>query len=274
MDYYKILGIKGNAQLGEIKSAYRKLAMQLHPDKNPNNPESNNKFQQLQEAYATLSDPEKKQRYDNTLKNSKITEFEFDFTDFYKTWGSREWANDFDNPFINNKKGNDVNINVTLTTEESYYGVSKEFNLGFDTINIDFKPGLKNGMVLKIYGRGEFNPYNSNSNRGNLIINILVNPDDRLIIQDNDIWFDLTIPFYDLILGVETQIETLFGKYKINIPPKTQPGKVLRITGKGMPIYNTNGFGSLLIKVNTSFNNLSDEQIELIKKIKEHNDKR
>jgi DnaJ-class molecular chaperone len=80
---------------------------------------------------------------------------------------------------------------------------------------------------------------------------------------------DSYVPFYDLILGTELTVETPFGKYKVNIPPNTSSERILRIPNKGMPIYKTQDYGSLLIKVHAIFNCLDNEQLDLVNKIKE-----
>jgi len=266
MSYYQTLGVQETATPEEIKAAYRRLAKDLHPDRNPNDSSAKDKFQKVQEAYETLGNVDKRSVYDSTRKFSGFNSF--NLNDLFSQWNGN-WGDSFDRNYKQNAAGSDVRINATFTLEEAYYGCSKNFDLNFDKVKVDFVRGLQNGMVLKVYGRGSYNPYNTAAPRGDLIINILINPDERIVVQGSDMWIDHYLPFYDLILGIDVNIETPFGKYKINIPPKTTSGRVLRIPGKGMPIYRENTFGNLFVKVHGDFSSITDEQMEIIRKIKE-----
>ena len=266
MSYYQTLGVQETASQEEIKNAYRRLAKESHPDRNPNDPTAKDKFQQIQEAYETLGNVDKRNVYDSTRKFGGFSGW--NLNDIFSQWNGN-WGNNFDQNYKQRVPGADVKLNATFTIEEAYYGCSKSFDLSYDKVKVDFSPGLQNGMTLKVYGRGAYNPYNTEAPRGNLIINIFINPDDRIILQGSDIWVDHYLPFYDLILGVDVNIETPFGKYRINIPPKTSSGRVLRIPGKGMPIYRENSFGNLFVKVHGDFSSINDEQMKLMHKIKE-----
>jgi curved DNA-binding protein len=266
MNYYQVLGVQKTATQDEIKSAYRNLAKLHHPDRNLNNPESTDKFQQIQTAYEILSDETKRSQYDG-----KSTFKEFNFQDIFNQYGN--WSGDFDKNFgaRQESKGADVTVRATFTIAEAYNGCSKTFDFGHDSVRVDFGKGIHNGMVLKVYGRGDYNRFNSNAQRGDLIINININPDDSLILQGSDIWVDAYLHFYDLILGANIEVEIPFGKYKIDVPAKTASGRILRIPGKGMPIYNSknNEHGNLMVKVHANFHGLTEAQLDLVKKIKE-----
>lgn len=261
MSYYQTLKVSETATQEEIKNSYRSLVKQFHPDKNPDDPSAKESFQKVQEAYETLGDQGKRNQYDNSRKFSGN---QFNFEDLFK---GGSWSSDFDRHFNANAKGPDVRVNANFSVQESYYGTSKTFELGYDSVKVDFNRGIHNGMILKVYGRGEYNRFNTSAQRGDLIINISINPDDSVILNGSDIWTDVYIPFYDLILGANTDVETPFGKYKINIPAKTPSERVLRIPGKGMPIWGTNNYGNLMVKVHANFN-CSEEQLELINMIK------
>jgi DnaJ-class molecular chaperone len=266
MSYYQTLSVQETATQDEIKNAYRSLAKQYHPDRNPDI-SSKEKFQAVQEAYETLSDPSKRQQYDLSRQFSSAN---FNINDLFSQFGGN-WSSEFDRHFNHEKSapGKDVRLNATFNINDAYHGTSRVFDLGFDKVRVDFAPGLHTGMVLKVYGRGDYNRFNTTAPRGNLIININILPDDNLILQGHDIWMDSYVPFYDLILGTELTVETPFGKYKVNIPANTSSERILRIPNKGMPIYKTQDYGSLLIKVHAIFNCLDNEQLDLVNKIKE-----
>ena len=166
MNYYQILGVQKAATQDEIKSAYRNLAKLHHPDRNLDKPDVTDKFQQIQEAYEVLSDQVKRDQYDG-----KSTFKEFNFQDIFNQYGN--WSGDFDKNFSSrqNSKGADVTVRATFTIAEAYNGCSKTFDFGHDSVRVDFGKGLHNGMVLKVYGRGDYNRFNSNAQRGDLIIN-------------------------------------------------------------------------------------------------------
>ena len=96
-------------------------------------------------------------------------------------------------------------------------------------------------------------------------------PDPNIIVTNGDIWIDYELPFYDLLLGGTFEIKTGFNDVKVKVPKNSQENKVLRIKGMGFPIYNTNQYGNLMIKLRSSKITLTDEQLEHIKKIKELN---
>jgi DnaJ-class molecular chaperone len=93
--------------------------------------------------------------------------------------------------------------------------------------------------------------------------------DPNIIVTNNDIWLDYDIPFYDMLLGGDFEVNTKVNIVKVNIPKNSFEGKVLRITGMGFPIYNTNKYGNLMIKLRTSSVTLSEKQLEHVKKIKD-----
>ena len=263
MSHYNTLGVSDAATQDEIKRAYRNLAKEFHPDKNP---DANTKvrFQQIQEAYSVLSDPNKKATYDRTQSGPSLEDLLKNFN-----FGSN-FAGDFDNIFGNRgNKGPDVKVSAQLSIYDVIYGAQRVFDMGYDKININFPKGVKNGMIFKYPQRGQYHPMNSNAPRGDLIVTVTIIPSEQYIIQGNDIWFETNVRFYDMILGTTAEITAPTGKISFKIPPKSGPGKVLRIPGKGLPIYNTHESGSILVKLNTTFHGLNDAQIELIHKIKE-----
>ena len=98
-------------------------------------------------------------------------------------------------------------------------------------------------------------------------MNILFDP--NIIVTNGDIWVDLVLPFYDMLIGGSFEIKTPFNSFKINVPINSSEGKVLRISGKGFPIYNTNNYGNLMVKLRSSNVELSKEQLEHVQHIKD-----
>ncbi len=264
-DYYKILGVEKTATLEQIKSAYKKLAMQYHPDKNPNNKESENKFKEINEAYQVLSDPEKRSKYDNlnsswsTFNQSgnktsdfnwkewfagrqpepQIDDFGFEstgFSDFFsKIFGSKFKQSKFSDFKYPPKKGENIHLDVTLSLEEAFKGTTKKININGEIIQVKFKPGINDGQTLKVSGKGKSGKYGGSA--GDLIIKTTIRPDPVFTRQGNDLYMNATIDLYKAILGGTININTFTGKIKLKIPPETQPDKVFKLKGMGISVY-------------------------------------
>lgn len=277
MNYYEKLKIPATATLDEIKKSYRKLAKEYHPDKNPD-ADTKLKFQEIQEAYSVLSDETKRQQYDNPhSQNSSTLEDMLRAHGFNFQQGSG-FAHDFNVHFGDfrnnpNAKGQDIRVNIPITIQEIYTGFSRSINLGTGNIDINIPKGARDGARYKMASKGQPNPFNSNAPLGDLIININIRYDENLIIQGDDIMIERFVKFYDMILGTNLEIELPTGKISVKIPPNTSPGKILRVPGKGLPIFGTEQSGALLISMQTNFQNLTEEQISLINRIKEINNK-
>jgi curved DNA-binding protein len=263
MNYYDILGVPEHATQDEIKKAYRKLALQYHPDRNSGHDE---KFKEVALAYETLGNEGSRQAYDakrrdpfsdpnffNNFQNSG------NFSDlFEQMFGQRR------NP---NAKGPDVRVQLTLTFEESYHGCRKNIDLGAGEFIVSIPSGVSTGSVLRVAGQGQNNPYNHQSPRGDVIINIHVMPDPHFVVNGQDIWVDIFLDWWDIVLGSSVTIDHPSGKLSIKIPEGSRPGKILRIKDKGMQ--NRNGNGALMCKINANYPELNETQIELIKNIRD-----
>tara|TARA_A100001037_G_scaffold290408_1_gene303211 strand:+ start:7997 stop:8824 length:828 start_codon:yes stop_codon:yes gene_type:complete len=272
MNYYDILGVNKSASDSEIKKAYRKLAMKHHPDKNGDE----EKFKQISEAYEVLGDKKKRQNYDQ-FGSAGGNPFGGGGNPFGR--GGNPFSGDFGDIFDQffggrhrdprNARGQDYRISLRVTFDEAYFGCRKEFNIDGQRIAMNFKPGLRNGQNFRITGKGAFNPYNPDAPRGDAIIIITTLHDPNYIVQGNDIWVEKWLDWYDLQLGCKTEIQTPDGKLSIKIPKNSKPEKILRLVDKGFPIYNTKNKGSLLVKLKANWPEMSDEQLKILKKIKE-----
>ncbi|UKT62853.1 DnaJ C-terminal domain-containing protein [Pedobacter mucosus] len=267
IDYYKILDLKKNASIEEIKKAYRKLARKYHPDLNPNNQEANKKFQQLNEANEVLSDPDKRKKYDKYGKDwqhadqldaqqnqqrsyqsqgnrSGNTGYgEEDFSDFFSSMfggGGRSGRN---SPF----KGQDYTAELQLNLLDAYTTHKKTLTVNGKQVRIKIPAGVENGQKIKLPGYGA--PGVNNGPPGDLIIKFNISEDPKFKRKGNDIYLQEDIDLYTAVLGGQKIVETLNGKVKLNVPEGTQPDASLRLKGKGFPIYKKdNFFGDLYIK--------------------------
>jgi curved DNA-binding protein len=267
MSHYQTLGVPEQASADEIKKAYRNLSKQYHPDVNPGGDE---KFKQVAEAYSVLGDEQKRKNYDARNNRSDF------FTGFgYGNNNNVDFSSLFDQMFGNShrtntqQKGPDLPVEMHISFGEAFNGTSKSFNLPDGTINMNFKPGLKTGQKFRVQGRGHQHPYNTTLPKGDLLVTVNVIPDSRFILQGDDIWIETTSPWWSIMAGTKVPIMTPEGQLILKIPAGTYPGKTLRIQEKGFPIYGTEQRGSILCRVNASYPELNDEQLEYIDKIKQ-----
>ena len=287
-DYYQVLGVTKTASDEEIKKAFRKLAVKFHPDKNPGNKEAEEKFKELNQAYEVLSDPEKRKKYDRYGENwNRMDESQFggqtgqaggrtyryegdpsafgegaDFSDlfesFFSSSGSRQKGK---------RKGQDQHGEMSISLEEAYHGTAKVIEINNEKIRIKLKPGTYEGLSIRLAGKGT--PGRNGGPAGDLYITIRVLPDPNFVREGDNLRQTFTINLFTAVLGNEQEVSTLAGKLKLKIPPGTQNGRIFRIKGKGMPVYNQPGkAGDLLLVAQVQIpENLTPEQKELFTRL-------
>jgi len=301
-DYYKILGINKTATEDEIKKAYRKLAVKYHPDKNPGNKQAEEKFKEINEANDVLSDPEKRKKYDQFGENwahfqnagqqgygnyqnyggggqyQQMNEEDFanafggSFSDVFenlfgqKQGRGKSWREAYGQQSFS---GQDYNAEMEISLEEAYFGTSKQFTLHGQTMNIKLKPGIQDGQVLKLKGKGEAG--HQGGKPGDLYLTILIRPHNLYDRKGDDLHSDLHISLYTAILGDKVEVKILDGAIKIDIPAESQNDKVLRLKGKGMPNYqNPQTKGDLYVKLKVDLpTHLNAKEKELFKELAE-----
>lgn len=243
MDHYAVLGVSKNATPEEIKKAYRKLASQHHPDKGGDTA----KFQQIQEAYAVLSDPAKRQQYDNPQPQG----FSFnmgpggfnmhDNMDLNDLFG--HIFNQQRSPFGQRQGKNIFRAHVNVSLQDAYSGSTQTLKLntmqGSKVIEINIPPGIKHGDQMR---------YDNLLDNAVLVIEFNILPDLKYDRKYHDLYSNHSISVLDLIVGTNFDFTTISGKtVKVNVKPNTQPYIQLRLHGQGMPIINSNGYGDQLI---------------------------
>lgn len=263
-DYYKILGIERTATDDEIKKAYRQLALKYHPDKNPGDKEAEERFKVIAEAYSILSDKDKRAAYDRPSP----------FADGFRTRNSsgftvnvNEMMGELWNKFYGNGtwgfdvKGEDIRINLNITLEESYTGCKKDIVLPTgETLKLDIKPGTYSGLKFRARGKGHKSKFNEMAQPGDVFIYINVLNDPRFKAIQHDLYREIEISLYDSLLGIEVEVETMEGLYKIKVPEGTKHGQKLRIPNKGMPVYNSPMKGDFYVVVNVIVHKFDDKE--------------
>jgi curved DNA-binding protein len=270
MTHYATLGVAEAATPEEIKSAYRKLAKQHHPDLGGDVA----KFQQISEAYETLADGDKRAHYDHQLRNPQFNHgFNQGNPDIFNHI-NEQFSHMFGFNFMHPQTPRNRNIRIHLELDflETLNVCQKtiEFNLtnGSERITLDIPAGISDQAVLQMAGRGD-NAITSVP-RGSLEIVVRVKPHPKFTRIDDHILTDVTINCFQSILGHSLDFDTPSGK-KINlrIPPGTQSGTQFGITDEGFSIANRPR-GKFIIKVNVMIPTaLTTEQLKLVEQIQD-----
>lgn len=246
MDHYSTLGVSRAASPEEIKKAYRKLAMQYHPDKGGDI----SKFHAINEAYETLSDPNKKHLHDNPPPQNPFGQpggfsysaAGFDFNDIFRQAFGQRGPSPFENsPFRQTQQLYRTRLEVSLM--DSYLGEEKVLQVstptGTSAIKIKVPPGTNSGDQVR---------YDGVIDGAHLVIEFIVSPDLKFDRRGNDLYFNLPISILDLIVGETIDFRTIDGKMmSVTIPAKTQPNMQIRLAGQGMPISNSGQYGDQIL---------------------------
>ncbi|MEI8072752.1 MAG: J domain-containing protein [Candidatus Saccharibacteria bacterium] len=265
-DYYEVLGLSKGATEEEIKKAFRKQAIKHHPDKGGNEDD----FKEINEAYEVLGNPQKRQAYDQFGHAAGADQAgggnpfggggspfgdgaQFDFSGFGGGMG------DIFDMFFRGAQNQtrDVEIAITIDFMEAVQGATKEISLRIadnqsgnrkqENVKIKIPAGIDDGQSIKLEGKGEVN---SQGQRGDLYVLVRVRPHKSLRRDGANIISEITVDMVDAALGVEVDIETLKGMLTVKIPSGSQPGRVVKLSDKGLPILGTNRLGDHLIIIN------------------------
>lgn len=267
MDYYSILGIQKGASEQDVRKAYKKQSMKHHPDRGGDEEE----FKKVNEAYQTLSDPQKRQQYDNPqqqqqheFNTSNMNGFEDMFAQFGFGPGFSRQQRQRVNP--------DITIAARITLEEAYSGKNliasyRLRNGKEEVVDISVPAGAKDGNKIRYAGLGE---YLSPHQRGNLFVLIQVVPHRRFKVEGNNLHTTTDADIFDFIIGGSVEVSTIEGnRIKINIPEGTQPGTKFSVSGYGLHDLHTNHKGSMIVTVNSIIpRGLDENQKTTLRKIK------
>lgn len=368
-DYYEVLGVAKTASADEIKKAYRKKAIQYHPDKNPGDKEAEEKFKEAAEAYDVLSNPDKRARYDQFGHAGmsgaaggggfegfgQSMSMDDIFSMFGDIFGGR--GGGFSGGFgfgggggrTSQRKfrGADLRVKVKLSLKDVATGVEKKFKLkkyvtcthchgtgaegdggtetcptchgtgsvtrtqqsifgmvqsqsvcpqcngegkiiknkckhcagegivyGEEVVDVKIPAGVAEGMQISVNGKGNAGKHNGVP--GDLLVVVEEEPHPDLIRDESDLIYNLLLSVPTAALGGTVEIPTIDGKVKVKIDPGTQPGKVLRLRGKGLPSVNSYGYntgtGDLLVNVSVYIpETLSKDEKQALEKM-QHSD--
>jgi len=295
-DYYKTLGVNKTATDGEIKKAYRKLAMKYHPDHTKGDKSAEEKFKKISEAYAVLSDKEKRQQYDTFGSNGFQQRFSqedifrsFDFGDIFKEFGfggtnpfmgrrgSMRFSRGSGSPFGSHPgrqqqiKGSDLVYELPLTLQEVAKGTNKSVSFNHkgrhEKMTVKIPKGMIAGKKLRLAGKGEPSPYGGPS--GDLYIQSQLIKDPLYDVKEYDLYMNRDLKLSDAILGTSISVPTLEDKkLSLKIPPGTRHGTKMRLSGHGLPAMRGEKRGDLYVNINVVMpKRLNKEQKKLIEKL-------
>jgi len=261
MDYYSRLGVNKQASPEELKRAYKKLAMQHHPDRGGDQ----TTFQQINEAYETLKDPAKRQQYDNPQPEINM---------------NSQNMNDIFNQFFGGgrrqpmRKNADMTINVRISLRDAMTGkdvVGKyKLRTGREEVaNIKIPPGVEDNLIMQYRGLGD--DIIKGVPRGNLNVKITVEKHAHFVRDRSHLRTKCAINVLELILGTEVFVTNLLGEsIKVKVPKGTNPGTILSIAGHGLPDMNTGRPGNMYLELKGITPKIDDW--DMLDKIREIND--
>jgi len=273
-DYYQTLGVSRQASADEIKTAYRKLALQYHPDRNPGDKQAEERFKEINEAYQVLSDPQKRSRYDQLgasyaqwqrsgapgnfnwsqwTSQPGVQEVDFDdlfgegmFSDFFRSifggMGVQQPGRG-----RTPRRVTSVQQPVTISLNEAYAGTTRILQNGKRRLEVKIPAGARTGTKIRVPAAGPAGP---DGGATDLYLVINVSGDGTFERDGDDLHTQVTIDVFEAILGGEVEVVTLSGKVLLTIPAGTQPDQVFRLAGRGMPLLkNPQTKGDLYVRV-------------------------
>ena len=288
-NYYSVLGLNKGASDEDIKKAYRKLAMQYHPDRNADDSKAEEKFKEVSEAYAVLSDKKKRGQYDQFGSEGFRQKFsqedifrDFDINEILRGFGFRGGGgNPFDsqgspfggggfgNPFSQGRPSQrqapipPLKKELSVNFEEAALGSQRTLSISrngvLEEINVKIPSGITHGKVLRLQGKGQMSLTGNRRGDLHLLINVLPHPLFRR--EGRDVVVEAKIKLTQALLGTSIEVETLNGIKSVKVPPGTQNNSKLRLKGVGIKL-PSGARGDQLVRIIVNIpNNLTEEQI-------------
>lgn len=296
-DYYKTLGVDKKATPDEIKKAFRKLAVKYHPDRNPGDTSAEEKFKEINEAYAVLSDPQKKEQYDTFGSSGFHKQYSqedifrnFDFGGTFRDMGMGGGEDIFSRLFggafgggmgrggrggragfrPGPQRGADLEMETDVSFRDAVSGAEKVIafrrNGVREELKVKIPAGVDNSSRIRISGKGS--PGEGGGPSGDLFLVIRTLPDPVFTRDGGDLFVERSIPFSAACLGVSLDVPTLDGDKRIKVPAGIQPGTKIRLKGCGVKTLSSNTKGDLYVKISVHVpERLNSDQKKLVEEL-------
>jgi DnaJ-class molecular chaperone len=277
---YEVLGVAPTASSSEIQKAYRKLAKKLHPDLNPGDKATEEKFKEVAGAYDLLGDAEKRKRFDNgeiDASGAEKPQHQY-YRDFATAGDGHAYTSnsgfadfmDGDDPFADllrrsrraraNRRGEDLHYRLPIDFVESITGANKRLTLPEGgTLDVKIPPGLVDGQTLRLKGKGA--PGTGKGGPGDALIEVEVLPDPRFTRDGDNISIEVPISLSEAVLGGRVRVPTPTGDVTMSVPKGANTGTTLRLKGKGAP-RRGGGHGDELVKLKVVLPKSPDPELE------------
>jgi DnaJ-class molecular chaperone len=265
-DLYQLLNVKRSASPDEIRTAYRKLAKEYHPDRNPGNKAAEEKFKLISAAFNILGDPEKRRKYDSgeidaggretggfysgggdyrTRSSENFGDFSDIFGDFFGRTGTASSAGP-GGGF--NMRGMDYRYHLEVDFLEAVNGIKKRVLLPEgETLDIGVPSGVVQGQVLRLKGKG--GPGVGRGQAGDALIELKIRPHAYFEREGDNILLELPVALYEAVLGAKIEVPTISGRVAVSVPKGASSGQTLRLRAKGVRNAQTGNTGDQLIKL-------------------------
>ena len=264
-EYYETLGVSRSASDAEIKRAYRSLAKKYHPDRNPGDPSAEAKFKEVQRAYSTLIDPQKRAQYDEfgeagvgqwrtTPQGQKVYQWGGgstvgvdDLEDLFSAFGGEDHAGIFDQFFGGSgrrgpgraraQRAADEERDVALTFDQAVHGttLSLQLTVGHDgqteRLEVKIPPGVEEGQRIRVKGRV---PGLHGGRPGDLLLCCRVQPHPFFTREGPDLYVDVPVTMAEAALGAKIEVPSIDDRVTVTVPPGTPSGAKLRLKGRGI----------------------------------------
>jgi curved DNA-binding protein len=290
-DYYKVLGVERSASADDVRKAYRKLAMQYHPDRNAGDKQAEERFKEINEAYQVLSDPQKRARFDQLgsaysnwqQRGGSPNDFDWsqwmggqpgaggtrvDYGDINDLFGQDIFSDFFRSIFggmggraqttTRSRQQPAYQQPVAITLDEAYRGTTRTLETDDRRLQVRIPAGVKTGSKVRVAGAAPEGL--------DLYLIVEVEPDQRFERQGDDLRGTATVDIFTAVLGGEAEVQTMEGPVTLKIPAGTQPEQVFRLAGRGMPrLKGAQAKGDLFVRVKVRIpKQLTDKQKQLL----------
>jgi curved DNA-binding protein len=287
-DYYSVLGVERNDDATKIKKAYRKLAQKYHPDKNPDDKSAEEKFKKITEAYAVLSDTEKRQQYDQYGDSGFHQRYSqedifrnMNVGDIFGGFGGGRGGEDIFSQLFGGggarthrapTKGQDYSMQITIPFRLAIQGgerrIDYQHGSKVEQIKVRIPAGIEPGSKLRIAGKGGDNP--AGGAPGDLYLQIKIDSDPTFTRDGRDLLVKVTIPYSEICLGTSVEVPTLDTPKRIKIPAGMQPGQKIRLKGYGVAASGKKPAGDLYAVIEVVVPaKLTPEQKEVLEQLKQ-----